>query len=176
MFEVFFILTIIYLAYAFSASTTNNASLNTASLQKNVVELPVNIISTPTTSQKVAPQVVQKKLVQKPKKAPQAVAKPKVNVAATRPVKKTKINKKAAPKIELRTVQMTHPKTGEQVKVANNYRMVKRWIKEALVEEGLLDKIYTTKEMDDAAKIKVRDALSIIKAMDKYKPQLMAKK
>lgn len=80
-----------------------------------------------------------------------------------------KVKKLATPKIELRTVEMKNPKTGEQAKVANNYRMVKRWIKEALVEEGLLDKIYKTKEMDDVAKAKVIEALSIIKAMDKYR-------
>jgi hypothetical protein len=59
---------------------------------------------------------------------------------------------------------------GEEAKVATNYRMVKRWVKEALVTEGLLDKIYKNTELDDAAKITIAKALSIIKAMDKYKP------
>ena len=82
---------------------------------------------------------------------------------------KPKANKPAAPKIELRTVMMKNPTTGEEAKVAGNYRMVKRWIKEALVEEGLLEKIYKNNELDDAAKVVVAEALSIIKAMDKYK-------
>jgi hypothetical protein len=81
-------------------------------------------------------------------------------------VTQTKINKLAAPKIELRTVVMKNPKTGEEAKVATNYRMVKRWVKEALVTEGLLDKIYKNTELDDAAKITIAKALSIIKAMD----------
>jgi hypothetical protein len=40
--------------------------------------------------------------------------------------------------------------TGEEARVAGNYRMVKRWIKEALVEEGLLGKIYKNNELDEA--------------------------
>jgi hypothetical protein len=34
------------------------------------------------------------------------------------------------------------PKTGDIATNYNNYRLTKRWIKEALVAEGLLDKIY----------------------------------
>ncbi len=64
---------------------------------------------------------------------------------------------------------MTNPDTGEEAKVTNNYRMTKRWVKEALVSEGLLDKIYKNTDLDAPAKIKVAQALSIIKAMDKYK-------
>ena len=78
-----------------------------------------------------------------------------------------------AKKIELRTVLMKNPHTGEQVKVANNYRMVKRWIKEALVEEKLLDKIYKNNELNEQSKIIIAEALSIIKAMDKYKVSLL---
>lgn len=82
---------------------------------------------------------------------------------------KAKASKQAAPKIELRTVIMKNPATGEEAKTAGNYRIVKRWIKEALVEEGLLEKIYKNNEIDGAAKVVVAEALSIIKAMDKYK-------
>jgi len=74
-----------------------------------------------------------------------------------------------AKKIELRTVFMKNPHTGEQAKVASNYRMVKRWVKEALVEEKLLDKIYKNNELNEQSKIIIAEALSIIKAMDKYK-------
>lgn len=94
---------------------------------------------------------------------------PAKKTQAVKPKPKAKATKQAAPKIELRTVMMKNPATGEEAKVAGNYRMVKRWIKEALVEEGLLEKIYKNNELDDAAKIVVAEALSIIKAMDKYK-------
>ena len=109
-----------------------------------------------------------KKTTLTPKKAVTKAKPVTRKVESVKPAK-SKVKKVAAPKIELRTVEMKNPKTGEQAKVANNYRMVKRWIKEALVEEGLLDKIYKTNEMDDTAKAEVAKALSIIKAMDKYK-------
>ena len=153
MFEIIFILIVIYIAYVI-----NSEKRQIDASPENELEAPVIIPSvkvpdvSPANSQKVAAKV-------KPKVA---------KVITTKPVK-SKIKKVAAPKIELRTVEMKNPKTGEQAKVANNYRMVKRWIKEALVEEGLLEKIYKTNEMDETAKAEVAKALSIIKAMDKYK-------
>ncbi|NOR80897.1 MAG: hypothetical protein GQ529_08705 [Methyloprofundus sp.] len=160
MFEILLIILVIYVAYLIYSTEDDNeqtdkpAKVDVASTDKPVVDELKTKVATKTPV--------------KPKKA---VAKVKSETAKTEPKKaaKSKVNKTAAPKIELRTVEMKNPKTGEQAKVANNYRMVKRWIKEALVEEGLLEKIYKTNEMDDAAKAEVAKALSIIKAMDKYK-------
>ena len=160
MFEIFFIILVIYVAYLVYSAKDENEQ----------IDKPVKVDAASTDK----PAVVELK-AKVPKKSPvkpkQAVAKVKPETAKMEPKKtaKSKANKTAAPKIELRTVEMKNPKTGEQAKVANNYRMVKRWIKEALVEEGLLEKIYKTNEMDDTAKAKVAEALSIIKAMDKYK-------
>ncbi|WP_349432145.1 hypothetical protein Q9L42_004980 [Methylomarinum sp. Ch1-1] len=53
-------------------------------------------------------------------------------------------------------------------KIPNNYRFTKRWVKEALVNEGLLDKIYKNNELDDATNAKIKTALDKLKAMDKY--------
>lgn len=148
MFEIIFILLVIYIAYVIN---TDDKQVDQS--PENDLVVPVNI-----------PAV--KILEPSPVKPEKIVTKAKPT--ATKPVK-SKINKVAAPKIELRTVEMKNPKTGEQAKVANNYRMVKRWVKEALVEEGLLEKIYKTNEMNETAKAEVAKALSIIKAMDKYK-------
>ena len=160
---VFFILTVIYVAYVVYEVVEDNEQINKpekAGAGSIDAEKPT-IIAPPIAKSS-------KKLPVKPQ---EVVAKVKSDTAKEEPKKtaKPKLNRATAPKIELRTVQMKNPKTGEQAKVANNYRMVKRWIKEALVEEGLLEKIYKTNEMDDAAKAKVAEALSIIKAMDKYK-------
>ncbi len=154
MFEILFILIVIYIAYVIY-----NDDKQISNPPENDLVTPVNIASVKASSPPGSA---------KPKKT---VIKAKPDAAKTKSTKpaKPKINKAAAPKIELRTVQMKNPKTGEQAKVANNYRMVKRWIKEALVEEGLLEKIYKVNEMDDTAKAEVAKALSIIKAMDKYK-------
>ena len=159
MFEILLILLVIYVAYLIYFSEDDNEQINKpakADMAKTdkpaELELKAKVSKNP------------------PVKAQKVVAKNK-SATEVEPIKptKSKVKKTAAPKIELRTVEMKNPKTGEQAKVANNYRMVKRWIKEALVEEGLLEKIYKTNEMDDAAKAEVAKALSIIKAMDKYK-------
>ncbi|WP_031433914.1 hypothetical protein [Methylomarinum vadi] len=63
---------------------------------------------------------------------------------------------------------LKNPETGEEVKVPNNYRFTKRWIKEALVAEGLLDKIYKNNELDEEATAKIKAAMDQLKMMDKY--------
>lgn len=64
---------------------------------------------------------------------------------------------------------LKNPETGEVVKVPNNYRFTKRWIKEALVSEGLLDKVYKNTELDDEATAKINAALEQLKTMEKYR-------
>jgi len=46
--------------------------------------------------------------------------------------------------------------------------MCKRWIKEALVTEGLLEKVYKTNEIDDTAKVKIDKALVKLAKIEKY--------
>ena len=64
---------------------------------------------------------------------------------------------------------MRNPETNEQVKMANSYRMSKRWVKEALVAEGLLDKIYKATEIDDGKKIEINLAFEQLLQLGKYK-------
>ena len=64
--------------------------------------------------------------------------------------------------------EVRNPATGETAVIPSNYRFTKRWIKEALVEEGLLDKVYKNTELDDAASAKVKDALAKFKDLKKY--------
>ncbi len=63
---------------------------------------------------------------------------------------------------------LKNPETGEVVKVPNNYRFAKRWIKEALVAEGLLEKIYKNNELDEEVAGKIKVALEQLKALEKY--------
>ena len=93
------------------------------------------------------------------KKAPVPVVEKKASVKKV-PTAKTKTK---VPDGNLR-----NPETGEVAKIATSYRMCKRWIKEALVSEGLLEKIYKTNELDDAAKVKINKALDKLAKMDKY--------
>ncbi|KAF3981105.1 MAG: hypothetical protein HFP81_08490 [Methylococcales symbiont of Hymedesmia sp. n. MRB-2018] len=64
---------------------------------------------------------------------------------------------------------LRNPETGEEAKMANSYRMSKRWIKDALVAEGLLDKVYKPAEVDEAKKIEINLAFEKLLQMDKYK-------
>lgn len=64
--------------------------------------------------------------------------------------------------------QLKDPVSGEMCPVPTNYRFAKKWVKEALVAEGLLDKVYKTADLDEAGTRKVREALEKFRAMTKY--------
>ena len=64
---------------------------------------------------------------------------------------------------------LTNPKTGEVAKIPANYSFAKRWIKDALVEEGLLDKVYKNNELNETTQTKIQEALEKLKAMEKYR-------
>jgi len=52
----------------------------------------------------------------------------------------------------------------------SNYRFTKRWIKDALVTEGLIEKVYKNNELDATIEAAIKDALVKLEAIDKYKP------
>ncbi|MCK5872325.1 MAG: hypothetical protein KAG26_05825 [Methylococcales bacterium] len=62
-----------------------------------------------------------------------------------------------------------NPETGETANIPNNYRFSKRWIKEVLVKEGLLDKIYKNNELTDEINAKIKQALADLQMIEKYK-------
>lgn len=66
------------------------------------------------------------------------------------------------------TDSLKNPKTGEIAKMPTNYAFAKRWIKDALVEEGLLEKVYKNNELDTEAQAKIQSALLELKTMPKY--------
>lgn len=65
-------------------------------------------------------------------------------------------------------VQLRNPATGELAAVPTNYRFAKKWIKEALVAEGLLDRVYKPGELDGDASHKVKAALEKFRSLEKY--------
>ena len=64
--------------------------------------------------------------------------------------------------------KVKNPKTGETVSIPGNYRFAKRWIKEAMVSESVLDRIYKNNELDNATTIKVNKAMDQFKSIKKY--------
>ncbi len=61
-----------------------------------------------------------------------------------------------------------NPLTGEVSKITANYPFTKRWIKEALVSEGLLEKVYSTNELNDEINGKIKQALTVLKTLPQY--------
>jgi len=102
--------------------------------------------------------------------APPPPAAPKAGEAKPEPAKAPAPEAEGAPPQEVRKVkQFRNPETGETAAVPTHYRFAKRWIKEAMVTEGLLDRIYKNTELqDEAVDRKVREALEKFKALEKY--------
>lgn len=113
----------------------------------------------------------------------EAVAAPPSSPKAGKPASKrsTKAAKPAPAKAQTAVAETTsesaanvagdsikNPKTGEVAKISGNYAFAKRWIKDALVEEGLLDKVYKNNELDADTTAKIQDALQKLKALPKY--------
>jgi hypothetical protein len=65
-------------------------------------------------------------------------------------------------------IQLRDPVTGDVSIAPTNYRFAKKWIKEALVVEGLLDRVYKPSELDQVASQKVKEALDTFKSLEKY--------
>jgi hypothetical protein len=69
---------------------------------------------------------------------------------------------------EPKITQFRNPKTGETAANPTNYRFAKKWIKQAMVDEGLLDRVYKNKELKGTTERKVKDALNRFKQLDRY--------
>jgi len=104
---------------------------------------------------------------QPPITPPPAPSKPTVStpaVAESAPITKPAPAATAAAKI----VNLRNPLTGEVSPVPGNYRFAKKWIKEAIVAEGLLNKVYKNSELTEAVNPKVKEAIEAFKKLEKY--------
>jgi hypothetical protein len=63
---------------------------------------------------------------------------------------------------------LRNPETGEVSPVPGNYRFAKKWIKEAMVAEGLLKKVYKNSELTEAVNPVVKTAIEEFKRLEKY--------
>ncbi|MGR8929933.1 MAG: hypothetical protein ACU836_04770 [Gammaproteobacteria bacterium] len=163
MAELLFIATTLFVAYVvFEAvgKKDKNESKQTSSEAATNPEPPAVTEEVSTPKPTKADKPVSTKAAKPTKKAATAKA------AAPKPA----APKAAASKAEAATSDnsLRNPQTGEVAKIPNSYSFAKRWIKEALVEEGLLDKIYKTNEIDDATAEKIKEAFEQLKSMKKY--------
>jgi hypothetical protein len=169
MAELLFIATVVFVAYVvFVVLGKKNETQETSK-----VEAIVPIVQEPTPAEPIAEQEVQAEKVAPAIKTPRSKAtqtKVKATKAATAPVtEKAEAAQTATPALESAPGDnLKNPKTGEVAKVPASYAFAKRWIKDALVEEGLLDKVYKNNELDDAVNSKIQAAIQQLKALDKY--------
>lgn len=147
MSEIFFILTTLYVAYVVYM-VVDEPKAGTPANKANTGET----IITPSGSIPVETSIAPAAEVES---SPVAEAKTEAQVEAVQ----------AAP---VSSSNLRDPDTGEVAKVTNNYRSLKRWLKEALVAEGLLEKVYSNSELNDETNAKIKVALEVIKTMTKY--------
>jgi len=65
-------------------------------------------------------------------------------------------------------INLRNPVTGEISPTPGNYRFAKKWIKEALVDEGLLPKVYKNSELTETLNLKAKEAIEKFKHLEKY--------
>lgn len=129
--------------------------------------------SEPSPTESTAPPVeaaTAESTVSEPEAVKSATATP---TTAKSPRPRTPSTRKAAAPAEtpepVSSDSLKNPKTGEIAKIPANYTFAKRWIKDALVEEGFLDKIYKNNELDDDANSRIHEALQKLQALEKYR-------
>ena len=104
-------------------------------------------------------------------KKPQARAKQTVaqTVSATEKPAERKSTTPSEPQQETAKRGLKDPKTGEVTTGYSNYRFTKRWIKEALVTEGLAAKIYKNNELNADIEEQLKNAVVKLESIEKYR-------
>ncbi len=150
MTEVLFILTTVFVAYVVYVIVNESKpnAKKTTQPEPQVTEQPV------AKPEEVAIKVVKEK-------------KPEVSKKTT-PANTAKVTKAAVPATAGKK-GLKDPSTGEVATTYSNYRFTKRWIKDALVAEGLLDKVYKNNELDAEVESKIKQAIAKLEEIEKYR-------
>jgi len=170
MFEIFFMFTIIFVAYVIYHMFNELKEIPTPvpSALKTKHDAPAVLTTKPKPASKPAVAIVTPTASASP--APKAVAQTKKPAAIKpRAIKKTTVTAVAAKSTENKK-GLLDPKTGEVTTSYNNYRFTKRWIKDALVSEGLLEKVYKNNELEPEIEATIKAAIVKLEALEKYKP------
>ena len=146
MSEALFVLTVIFVAYVVYKTVNEQKETPKSQVSKAKPEAPKMVAEKPTTEdvgKNEKPEIIKPANIKKstPLKTPQGVSKR----------------------------GLKDPKTGNVATSYSNYRFTKRWIKDALVTEGLLEKVYKNNELDASIEAKIKDAVAKLVEMDKYK-------
>ena len=146
MTEVLFILIAIIVAYVIYVIVSEQKTTSTSEVSQEKPEKPVAAVKQSTTQS--VPKI-------------EKVAAVKSVASATR---KPEPATQHAGKRGLK-----NPNTGEVATTFSNYRFTKRWIKEALVAEGLLDKVYKNDELNAELEANIKSAVLKLESIDKYR-------
>lgn len=158
MTEILFIFVTLYAAYVIHQNTRGDKDKQ-ADNSPLIKPIPTDVVveAKPKVTEKVVTK--SKSVKPKPKSTEKTVAKKKTVVKKETVAQKT---------INMPTGSLRDPKTGDEVKIASSYRMLRRWVKDALVTEGLVDKVYKTNELNATTQRKINKGLNALKKMDKY--------
>jgi len=154
MTEVLFILTTIFVAYVIYVVVSEQKATSKPQVPQAKPEKPVAAVKQP------APQSA-------PTKEKAAEIKPKPVAAAAKQPEPAP--QPASPPQETGKRGLKDPKTGEVTTAYTNYRFTKRWIKEALVAEGLVSKVYKNDELTADIEAQIKTAVLKLEALDKYR-------
>jgi hypothetical protein len=147
MSEILFILTIIFGAYVICVVTSSNkkttikSTLPEAESKKTAVD--VSLLST-----------------SEPEELPKKTLSRQTTITEPTTAKTKTTNSKKG---------LKNPETGEIATTYTNYRFTKRWIKEALVSEGLLEKVYKNNELNPETEAAIKVAIARLETMESYK-------
>ena len=196
MTEGLFVLTIIFVAYIVYVTINDNKKSSKSETQKAKDVTPIvtlkQSIPEPIKAKTIATAITAAQPTKKPTKPPvtkQTVVEPikakAPTTVATKTVGKPVVAKATTPSVEkpkqttivakAAATQITekkglrNPLTGEITTSYSNYRFTKRWIKDALVVEGLVSKVYSNTELNAAIETTIKSALVKLEAIDKYK-------
>ena len=148
MTEVLFILVAIIVAYVIYVIVSEQKTTSTSAASQAKPEKPVKAVkqSTPQSAPKI-----------------EKVAAVKSVASATRKPEPASATQHAGKR------GLKNPNTDEVTTTYSNYRFTKRWIKEALVAEGLLDKVYKNAELNAEIEAMIKGAVVKLEALDKYR-------
>ena len=192
MFEFLFFVTAVYMAYvayeAYQAvgraekgepvfkprpATPQKVTVAPVTAAKTAASAPVVAKAAPKAAApaaKPAPATKTKATAKAPEKPPAKTPAAKAPAAKAAPAKPAAAPAPVAAEPVKLTDEFRNPATGEVSPVPANYRFAKKWIKDALVSEKLLDRVYKPNELDDAASKKVKEAIEKLRAIKKYHP------
>ena len=175
MFEFLFFVTAVYMAYvAYEAYQAVGRAEKGEPVFKPRPAVPQKATVAPAAAAKtaapapVAAKAAPKAAAPAAKPAPATKTKATAKTPAKPAAKPAAAPAPAAAEPVKLTDEFRNPATGELSPVPANYRFAKKWIKDALVSEKLLDRVYKPNELDDAASKKVKEAIEKLRAIKKY--------